>query len=675
MKPTPVKNLVEEISLRSSDAFLPIFEPIINSIHSINLKAPNKDSKGKGKIIIEIERQEESDHLIPPYPIKNVTIYDNGEGFNSANMESFEIPHSHKNKSLGCKGMGRFTCLAAFREMEIKSTFLENNKWCSRHFKFDQKNEIQEIKNDEAISQGLETIVKLLDYNNQNIVNATCLSLDSFSEKLMNHCLIYYLNKKLPNITINDLSSDESINLIEKYQELAQENEKVFDVKNETFRAYILRSPKKANRKNHYVHYCANSREVGNGKNLASINKIFNYPLQKGSENYFLDVYIVSEYLDKKVATARNAINIPSNRDGFFADKDTIVLTDIESTLADILADEFKDYIKEVQIKAIEEIKEHIKNQSWQYRRYLNREDVLKTIPPFSDDETIEEHLHRIAYKEKKTIDAKIDSYIESEQIDEEFIKDLSEDLKRKTTYDSDGLAEYMVRRKSILQLFDRLLEADRNGKYKLEEDIHNLIIPMGISGNPSEEGHNLWLLDERFITYSFVASDIPITRVSQIKSSKEPDVFMWKEGVNILDKATAYGSSPSGDINSLVVFEFKRPGETAYQKAKSNKQWLFSELITDYFDAFIYGNGKKNYKGKTVVIEKNTPKFGYVIVDVIPKELKEYNIDKGFKTTPYGTLYKIEAGLNLHIEVITFQQLVNSAYLRHKPFFDKLFH
>jgi hypothetical protein len=672
MKPTPVKNLVDEISLRSNDALLPIFEPIINSINSINLKNP--DSPSFGKIIVEIERQTENENLFGPPPIKDVTIYDNGEGFTSANMDSFEIPHSHKNKALGCKGMGRFTCLAAFRELEIKSTFFEKDEWGTRHFRFDARNEIQDLTNGEVIVASPETIVKLIDYNNLGIVQATCLELDEFAEKLMNHCLIFYLNKQLPDIKITDLFYEKSINLKDKYEELAQENEKEFEVKGEKFRAYILRTPKKSNRKNHYVHYCANSREVGNGRSLSSINKIFNYPLQRNGSYYYLDVYVVSDYLDRKVNQARNTINIPSSRDSFFADESTIVFTDIELTLGNILADEFKDYIKNAQEKAISEIKEHIKTKSPQYRRYLEREDILKSIPPFSDDEAIEEHLHRVAYKEKKAIDEKIDKHIQSEVIDENLIQAISKDLKEKTIYDSDGLAEYMSRRKSILQLFDRLLEADGEGKYKLEEDIHNLIMPMGISGTPAEEGHNLWLLDERFVTYSFIASDIPLTRVTQVKSSKEPDIFMWKEGTNILDKPTAYGSSPSGNVNSLVVFEFKRPGETAHQKKKSDKHWLFSDLINPYFDAFIYGDGKKNYKGRQVNIEKHTPKFGYVIVDVIPKELREYNTDKGFKPTPYGTLYKIEPELNLHIEVITFRQLIDSAALRHKPFFDRLF-
>lgn len=526
MKPTPVKNLVEEISLRSNDALLPIFEPIINSINSINLKNPDKPFNGK--IIVEIERRAENEQLLPPCPIKNITVYDNGEGFTNANMESFEIPHSHKNKNLGCKGLGRFTCLAAFREMEVKSTYQEENEWRLRHFRFDQKNEIQEIKNGEIPVESFETIVKLVDYNNQKIIHATAVELDDFAEELMQHCLIYYLNKQLPDIKITDISTNESNNLKDKYKQLARENERDFEVKGEKFRAYILRSPKKSNRKNHYVHYCANSREVGSGKSLSLINKIFNYPLQRGGDTYYLDVYVVSTYLDAKVNQVRNTLDIPSNRDSFFEDENTIVFTDIETTLAEILSDEFTYYMKKAQDKEVKKAKEHIKTKSPQYRRYLEREDILKSIPPFSNDEAIEEHLHRIAYKEKKTIDEKIDKYIQTEVIDEETIQAISQDLKKKTAYDTDGLAEYMSRRKSILQLFDRLLEADEQGTYKLEQDIHNLIVPMGLSGNPSEEGHNLWLLDERFVTYSFIASDIPIRRVTQKKSAKEPDLFMW---------------------------------------------------------------------------------------------------------------------------------------------------
>jgi hypothetical protein len=234
-----------------------------------------------------------------------------------------------------------------------------------------------------------------------------------------------------------------------------------------------------------------------------------------------------------------------------------------------------------------------------------------------------------------------------------------------------------MMRRKAIIQLFDRFLEADKEGKYKLEEDIHSIIFPMGLTGDEvSYETHNLWLLDERFVTYHFIASNKSITSISQKRSSKKPDITMIAEDEDFLmfDNPISFGNKSAGEISSLVIFEFKRPGQTAHQKYKGDFRWQFSELIDPYFDDFLYSADKKNYKGKNVVVKKDTPKFGYIIVDVIPPLLEEYNLDNGWSKTPFGTFYKIESKKNLHIEVMTFAKLIETANDRHSPFFDKLF-
>ena len=126
--------------------------------------------------------------------------------------------------------------------------------------------------------------------------------------------------------------------------------------------------------------------------------------------------------------------------------------------------------------------------------------------------------------------------------------------------------------------------------------------------------------------------------------------------------------------MNSLVIFEFKRPGETAHQKNKGDYRWEFSDLIEPYFDEFLYSPDKKNYKGKQVIVKDNTPKFGYIIVDVIPPLLETYNKGKGWKRTPFGSFYKMNTDLNLHLEVMTFTKLIEYAKNRHLPFFNKLF-
>ena len=673
MKPTPVKNIVSEISLRKTDVFLPVFEPIINSINSILLKYQN--NVHLGEITVTIERGFQPEDIFGHAPINNVIVTDNGEGFNKDNINSFETPHSHKNKELGGKGMGRFTCLAAFRSMEIESHFYQEDKWNHIKYNFDQENEFVVSKESVENKEAFETTVKLKHFFNEELREASKVDLSTFAEKLLNHCLIYYLDKKLPKITLVESGTEDKIILNDLYLELAHDREREFNLGEYSFKAYIVRTPKKGRRENHYVHYCANSREVGEGKSLSKLNNLFAFPITRDGFFHFLDVYIVSEYLNKKVSLQRNSFNIPLNNDGIFVKDGSISFYDIEKELTNILQEEFQDHLVEQQERSIAKVKEHISTQSLQYERYKDREDLLKEIPAFADEETIELHLHRFAYNEIKSVERRLQNFIESNQIDEEAINEISKDLKIKTAYDRDGLAEYMVRRKAILDFFDKLLEADTNGTYKLESDIHKLILPLGVSGDPSKIGHNLWILDERFVSYNFVASDIPITRISQVKSSKEPDIITWKEGANPFnDAATSFGNKPAGEIQSLVVFEFKRPGETAHQKKKGSYQWLLTELIEKYFDAFIYGNTKKNYLGKFVKVETGTPKFGYVIVDVIPPDLERYNLDKGLRKTPYGTLYFINPGLNLHIEVITFQQLLENARSRHKPFFDKLF-
>lgn len=188
-------------------------------------------------------------------------------------------------------------------------------------------------------------------------------------------------------------------------------------------------------------------------------------------------------------------------------------------------------------------------------------------------------------------------------------------------------------------------------------------------------ESHNLWLLDERFAQYHFVASDLPIGRFSQIKSRKEPDLLVVSDAdESIFGKPISFAQERAGEVSSMVIFEFKRPGEVAHQKKSTDFRWEFSELVEPYFDDFMFSPVKKNWTGNQVVVKASTPKHGFVIVDVIPPQLEEYNRTKGWKKTPFGTFYKINGDNNLHIEVITFQQLIVAVEKRHAPFFDKLF-
>ena len=322
-------------------------------------------------------------------------------------------------------------------------------------------------------------------------------------------------------------------------------------------------------------------------------------------------------------------------------------------------------------------MRNYISNSAPQYRSFLYRQDVLDAMPPNLSDDKKDEYLHGVAYKENKKLNEKIESFIKLQDVNEDRIKEIIDTIKAKTAFDSDSLADYVFRRKAIIDLFEKMLDAHEDGKYELESMIHNLIFPMGLTNRQiTYQYHNLWLLDDRLSSFKFIASDKSITSFSQIKSSREPDLILINDENNLVDSRISFGDKDAGEIGMMVIFEFKRPGDTAHQKNKSDFRWEFSELLEEYFDDFLYGKekDKKNYRGNVVKVSADTPKFGYVIMDEMPNQLIEYNKGRGWRKTPYNSYYKIIADLNMHIEAIMFQDLLKNAKERNNPFFDHLF-
>jgi len=174
---------------------------------------------------------------------------------------------------------------------------------------------------------------------------------------------------------------------------------------------------------------------------------------------------------------------------------------------------------------------------------------------------------------------------------------------------------------------------------------------------------HNLWLLDERLTFHSRATSD------RQMRTNKHfPSDSQKETDLMIYDFPWAYTDNPS-NINSLVIFEFKRPGRDMMQNTDDKK---LDSQVEGYFEKLMESKAKSD-KGLFLKIEDSTPKFGYIICD-LHKDLIEYNRKhNGFKMTPYNTLYKINSEINQYIEVMTYQSLLDFAEKRHDAFFKAL--
>ena len=103
----------------AQDAFLPVFEAIVNSIHSIQDRFGLEDAAEKGCIQVHVHRVQQ--HQLPGMagrpPVEPVT------SFTDPNLKSFETADSTAKIERGGKGIGRLTWLVVFEKAEIESRF------------------------------------------------------------------------------------------------------------------------------------------------------------------------------------------------------------------------------------------------------------------------------------------------------------------------------------------------------------------------------------------------------------------------------------------------------------------------------------------------------------------------------------------------------------------------
>jgi hypothetical protein len=253
------RNMIKAIDLKRTDAFLPLFECVVNAI--ISLKQTDIPQEEK-KIQIQIIRGEAPSNtdLFKGYDtIAHIKVIDNGEGFVQANLTSFTTVHSSKNIKYGCKGIGRYTVLAAFEEISIQSNFFENNAWKCIVLKLDAE-KITESEHRASDHKERKTTVQLSRCYNQHIKDDTAISIEDIAEKIKEHCLLYYLCDDLPKIEILEEGKKEVTIVNDLYADALAIEFKLGDY---TFKTHITKIETVGTRKNHYIHYLSIFRGFG----------------------------------------------------------------------------------------------------------------------------------------------------------------------------------------------------------------------------------------------------------------------------------------------------------------------------------------------------------------------------------------------------------------------------
>lgn len=659
---------ISNIPLGIHRPLLPLFEAVVNSIHSIQERGINN-----GEIEIIVKRDQSQillESLLPESitdsrAITEFEIIDNGAGFDDENFESFTTSDT-KHKQ-GAKGIGRFMWLKAFEAVRISSVYPANGGFKKRTFNFRLSS--KGVENLEVINWHNEepkTKVSLMAYKER--YQKTCpKSLEIIGERLIEHCLIYFLSSNCPHIKLRD--DHTSIYLNEHFNNnvKGKTNTVSFTVKNEDFKLTHLRLYF-SNEKNHEVHICGNDRVVESwnlGKRIPDLNAKLN---DEEGNHFKYASCVVAEYLDKHVNVERTGFNIPKQEElqGLFIE--TVSMDEIETAVLVEVRKYLEDYLRPVKEEKTNRIAHFIETKAPQYRATVKyMPDALDQIPPDLPEEKLDIELHRL--KARFNIELKeqtqhlIDSTTGVIEDADEYLAEYNKLLSKISDLSTDQLAEYVLYRKSIISILDKSLQIRNSNKYLLEAALHRIIYPMRKSSDEVDyEQHNLWLIDEKLSYHYFLSSDQRLDKLDVIDSDSDdrPDIVVF-------NKALAYAES-APPFNSIVIIEFKRPMRDDYD-VEDNPFEQVNRYINRIRDSKI-----NDVNGRPVRVSVSTPFYVYIICDMTERieylAVQEYDFTK----TPDGWGYfNFKKNMNAYIEVISYTKLVEDAKKRNRVLFDKL--
>jgi len=663
--------------LTRSHGLLPMFEAVINSIHSIEELAKELDT---GKITVEIVRNSqgsldfggENKKRGPDAQedIVGFRITDNGVGFNNTNMKSFETLDSEYKVNKGGRGIGRLLWLKAFRNISINSAYKdENGKFKSRDFKFTADSGVSDpVVKDLVSNKTIETKVFLEGFKKE-YREASLKTIGAIANSLLEHCLWYFVRPGgAPKIYIVD--GDESIlldNVYNEHMHTSASSESI-TIKDKAFDLTHVRLSATGTR-SHVIAYCASNRLVKD-ENITGKIPGLHSKIKDANGEFVYACYVSSSFLDENVRAERTGFNLNEEVDGLYADTD-ISLIEIRNAVIERASVHLSEYLKANLKRAMDRVEKFVSQKAPRYRPIMARipESVLNVDPNISDKD-LDMTLHKVLSE----IEGKLlsDGHDLMSPMQNEGLKDYEERLKEylKTVNDikNSDLANYVFHRRVILDILGKAIKKGTDGSYAREDLIHNLIMPMGKdSNNVKFDSLNLWLLDERLAFHDYLASDktlasMPITSSTE---TKEPDLVAF----NVYDNPILVSDGDSLPLVSIVVVEIKRPMRNDMAEGEDKDP---IEQALSYLEKIRKGT-VQTASGRQIPDSEEIPGYCYIICDITPTMVTRCKLKGLTVTSDKLGYFGYNINYKAYIEVFSFDRLVNAAKERNKAFFDKL--
>jgi hypothetical protein len=464
--------------------------------------------------------------------LDKITITDDGEGFTQENLNYFdEICTGHKD-DIGGKGVGRLAFLKYANRVEIRSQLgseLIEFRYTPDFTPDDVKRSASGGRKETAIA--ISELKESINTQVTKLVNATCDDLR----------LLLFLKKQAGRTIAIRFTHNSKQPFPEDFtfsgEAIEAQKTRSFELQGEVFDCYLFRD--EAPRKGIVAMLCADELCVEE------------YQISKRFDICRYLISITSGYLNRSSNIERQKLEIPKSE----AESDLVSPISRETLMPRIHA-ECLAMINEAAEGDIEAFKRGNIEKLRKYYPFIQIDSLSGEAAMLDAEEIVRTYRAQQARREDHLIDA----LEEGRSVAFDDISHLA----------SDDLARFIVHRALVI---DSLAKMPRESA---EEVLHAAILRKHSDGNNIHE-NNVWLVDDKFLSYSNIYSDETLARIvrevgteTETKQQRKPDI------------AAFFSKDNEGHPNKLVIIEFKKPGADIFENNKALVQCRLyaSELV-----------------------------------------------------------------------------------------------
>jgi len=632
----------------------PMYEAISNALHSIEDRWED-DLEDKGRLDVSFDDQ-----------TREVTVIDNGSGFDEANLSAFLTPLTGNKYERGGKGFGRFMAFKVYGRVFYSSGQKQPDgiltKGCYRYDPFSNDDNLITVKESDgagAHSHDCGVTVSMrspkADFEDYFVLEGKDRKHNHTAEDIvsavLDHFLIEFIQKKVPKHFVLTVQGA-TFNLYEYFHEslaVGGNRKEAMVIGTETVEfSFDYFKVGEEHAKKHRLYFYANNRAASDLESISSGLNSNPFIETKGEDEfrYYYLVAVSSDFFKSSQSRDRitNLHGKISHNGTKKSIKDHLIamakshILDLEQTYTSGRRSKMKEHVDHL-IAIDPLLRRGLGGKTSE--EFVKKRGITETREQLAQDLFVERFRQKFDFTKLS---------------EETSVEDLVRLVRDKIPEDAkEALAVYVAYRNNVIQVFRKLLDKDDDG-LATEDKVHKLIYPRYRDSEQIDyASHNLWLIDDDLAYARYISSDRTPEGNARRKGEFAHDLLINND-------------------NELMIVEMKRPQKKDYDGTKeADTKNPVDQLKNQVLD--IRERGKViTSGGREIAIDDTSMVRGYILADWNDK-LERYLKTEDFIRTNFGgqMAYRYYRELNLIIEVLAFDRLIDRASNRNEAFVSML--